>query len=123
MTDDPIRERVARAIYDAQPYLYSALGGSKTFDEIDHGTLVDCLHKADAALRECGYEEMRRERDELKAALAWVNTCVPRPLKWGGGSVEMTDEEFNRMRVAIGLAPLPYRKRARAALSRTQGEG
>jgi hypothetical protein len=51
--------------------------------------------------------EKDAEIERLRAVMAWTNEVRPGALPWGGANVEMTWEQFNAMRDAIGLKPQP----------------
>jgi hypothetical protein len=60
------------------------------------------------------------EIERLRVAMAWTDHVQPRTLSAANGygaGVEMTWDEFNGMRAAIGLRPLKPRRRFRAALT------
>lgn len=55
----------------------------------------DGLHNALAA--------MTKERDELRASIAWVDEVYPERIEAGGAGIQITWEEFNAMQAAIGV--------------------
>lgn len=46
------------------------------------------------------------ERDEARAAMKWVREVYPGRAPANGAAVQLTWDEFNRMREAIGLQPI-----------------
>lgn len=56
---------------------------------------------------------LRARVAELEGLIRWVGECYPATLPWSGAQVELTWQQFNGMRSAIGLKPLkpvPRRK-------------
>lgn len=47
---------------------------------------------------------------KLEAALEWVQTCKPERVRSGNVRIELTMDEFNAMRKALGLLPLLHSK-------------
>ena len=54
---------------------------------------------------------LRARVAELEGLIRWAGECYPATLPWSGAQVELTWDQFNAMRSAIGLKPLKPRPR------------
>lgn len=63
-----------------------------------------------ATLTEAGVTPLRIVDADLRAALKWVEQVHPRKTRDGGAAVEMTWEEWNALRRALGLREQPPRR-------------